>query len=336
MKAAIQTRHQTDRTILKDVLPIDTPFAIGIWTGDVCNLKCKYCVQALSNDKFRKTHAVKNFLSWDIFERIAEQISEFPIPIKTVAFSATAGEPLMNKNLTNMIRRLKETNKVKTITMFTNGLLLTKRKSLELIDSGLDRINISLQGINSEAYKQMCGADIDIQKLQDNFKFLYENKKQCHIFMKTLDICLKEGEEKLFYDMFGNYCDTIYINNAVRLYQGLDYTGVISEAKGVYNAISNKHDVCSMSFYSIYTQADGCITPCCTMPFPIDFGNVTGTTLYSAFNGEKRRKFLLMMLERKRHNHPTCGSCIAPDNGIICKEDDLDPYAEELRHKFLK
>jgi len=47
MKAKIHTRHQTVRAILKDVIPIQTPYVLGIWTGDVCNIKCRYCIQGL-------------------------------------------------------------------------------------------------------------------------------------------------------------------------------------------------------------------------------------------------------------------------------------------------
>jgi len=269
-------------------------------------------------------------LSWELFEQVAEQILEFSEPIKTVVFSSPAGEPMMNKNITRMIRKVKETGKVKSVIMITNALMLTKEKSLELIDSGIDSINISLQGITEEVYKETCDVSINMQEFLDNLKFLYENKKQCHIFMKTLDICLKEGEDKVFYEKFGNICDTIHIDNVVWQYSDFDYSAVVSEAKGQFLNSPKKHDVCSMVFYGLYIHTNGRIIPCCTALAPTDFGNVKDTSLFNAFNGEKRKAFLQMMLEKKRRSYPVCDTCTIPDDTIIEQTDELDPYCEEL------
>ena len=37
---------EKDRTLLRDVVPIDTPFLLGFFLGDICNFKCKYCIQS--------------------------------------------------------------------------------------------------------------------------------------------------------------------------------------------------------------------------------------------------------------------------------------------------
>jgi radical SAM protein with 4Fe4S-binding SPASM domain len=336
MKAEIHTRHQTERTILKDVIPIQTPYVLGIMTGDVCNIKCKYCIRALPPPKENSKAEVFNpeLMSWELFELIAEQICEFPEQIKTIVFFPPAGEPLMNKNIARMIRKAKETGKVKSAMTCTNALLLTKEKSLELIDSGLDRILISLQGITEIAYKENCGASINMQEFLDNLEFLYDNKKNCSIYMKTLDICLKDGEEKTFYEMFGNICDTIHIDNVIWDYKEFDFSAVVSEEKGQYSNSPQKHDVCSNTFYGLYVNPAGLIAPCDRALIPNYFGNVKDTSLFDAFNGEKRKAFLRMMLQKERRRYPVCGTCTSPDNCIVDKEDDLDPYCEELLLKL--
>lgn len=39
------------RTALADVVPIDTPYVVGIFLGDICNFRCKYCIQSLRGEK---------------------------------------------------------------------------------------------------------------------------------------------------------------------------------------------------------------------------------------------------------------------------------------------
>lgn len=40
-------RSEKNRTKLSEVIPIDTPYVVGLYTGDICNFRCKYCIHAL-------------------------------------------------------------------------------------------------------------------------------------------------------------------------------------------------------------------------------------------------------------------------------------------------
>ena len=37
--------EKNNRTVLKDVIPLDTPYLMGIFLGDICNFRCKYCIK---------------------------------------------------------------------------------------------------------------------------------------------------------------------------------------------------------------------------------------------------------------------------------------------------
>lgn len=41
------SRADKNRTKLANAIPINTPYVVGFWTGDVCNFKCKYCEHSL-------------------------------------------------------------------------------------------------------------------------------------------------------------------------------------------------------------------------------------------------------------------------------------------------
>jgi len=71
----------------------------------------------------------------------------------------------------------------------------------------------------------------------------------------------------------------------------------------------------------------------CKYPYLIDFGNIHDETIYDIFNGEKRRDFLRLMLERRRFTNSVCRDCISPDLQLK-PEDDLDEFADDLLEIF--
>lgn len=57
MKKAVRS-EVTGRSILADVIPLQTPYVVTIYLGDVCNFKCKYCEHSLGGGRLytRKAH----------------------------------------------------------------------------------------------------------------------------------------------------------------------------------------------------------------------------------------------------------------------------------------
>ena len=75
-----------------------------------------------------------------------------------------------------MVRYAKASPKVQRVDTTTNASLLTKDRSLEIIDAGLDRINISVEGINADQYRDFSGHKMDYQQFVDNIAFFYDHK----------------------------------------------------------------------------------------------------------------------------------------------------------------
>ena len=65
------------------------------------------------------------------------------------------GEPLLNPDLARMIRHLKEREVY--VVFNTNAVLLTRRRQVELIESGLDELRVSLDGPTPETYLRVRG-----------------------------------------------------------------------------------------------------------------------------------------------------------------------------------
>lgn len=334
--AELTTRSlKKNRTVLHEVLPVDTPFLFGIFVGDICNFKCKYCIQSAESDVPEKKLLVQKFLDWDTFIKIAESAKRFPHKIKTVLFSSI-GEPLLNPRLPDMIRYLNEIDLADAYEIVTNASLLTPELGKKLVDAGLTRLCISLQGITSEKYREICGADIDYLIFYENIKKFYEySRGRCKLHIKTVDLALDEGEDKLFMEMYGSICDTIFIDKVAPVFKGVDYEGIVLDTENYTENAYREHMgvCCSPIFYTLYTLADGRIVPCCDHPQPLIYGHIDDMSLVDVWNSQKRKDFLIQHLEHHRCDNEICKQCATPLVREF-EEDILDGYEDQILDKI--
>jgi len=75
----------------------------------------------------------------------------------------TGGEPLLRKNVTELIKQLQEAG-IEDIALTTNGVLL-KKFAKELKEAGLHRINVSLDAIDNQVFQEMVGRKTDISEI---------------------------------------------------------------------------------------------------------------------------------------------------------------------------
>lgn len=327
MRAQVQPYYDKKRCILSDAVPLDTPLTVFIQPSTLCNIKCNYCIQSASKEEKKAKNINDDIMDMDIFLEILEQLKRFPKKIKDISFTGM-GEPLCNKNLPKMIKMVKEADIAERVQFFTNALLLTKETSLELIEAGLDELRISLQGLTSEKYYEICGAKIQYSSLLDNIRFFYKNRKDCKLYIKIADIAL-DGNKDDFYDTFGDISDTIFIERIVPLFEEIDYEKIIdtSISENKYREHYKEYFICPNCFYTINISPRGDVMPCCAFYNP-PLANLINKSLVDIWNGEERKRFLLMQLKKERLNNPNCKNCFVPNNQQ--PEDFLDDSAEEI------
>lgn len=118
-----------------------------------CNLRCVYCMPDWSEKECLKN---EKHISENEIKELVEMFSE--IGIKKIRL--TGGEPLLRKDLSKIISSISKIENIEEICMTTNGVKLND-KIEELRNIGLDRINISLDSLDSEEYKQITrGGDL--------------------------------------------------------------------------------------------------------------------------------------------------------------------------------
>lgn len=117
---------------------------------DRCNLRCSYCMPEDGIGKF----AHGDILSYEELHRIA--MAAVSIGIDKIRI--TGGEPLVRKGIISFLHRLAEIPGLEQLVLTTNGVLLEKMAA-DLLAAGVQRLNISLDSLNPETFKQIsrCG-----------------------------------------------------------------------------------------------------------------------------------------------------------------------------------
>ncbi len=114
---------------------------------DRCNLRCLYCMPRDSDPV-----VYKEILSYEEIARIISVAADLGVR----KIRLTGGEPLARKNIQYLIKRLADMEGIEDISLTTNGLLL-KRYAEELKEAGLSRVNVSLDSMRPERYREITG-----------------------------------------------------------------------------------------------------------------------------------------------------------------------------------
>ena len=351
--------YSADKVPLENVIPLETPFSVHIDVCSVCNFKCSFCFQADENKK--EAGFTLGLMDLDLFKKITDDLLEFPDKISKVKIG-NHGEPTLHKLLPTFISYLREKDVCDTVEIFTNGSKLEPKLNRDLIDAGLQRINISLEGLTSERYLEIAGVKMDINELQKNMQDLYDYKSSIgsdlSIYIKVVDnttplnndkqdsklseaFLFNDDERKYFFDTYGKMCDEIYIESIVPQWsqtqennQNMDIINEDSiQRKGMYDQKIKKYkEICPFTFMYLHINWDGSTSPC-TLDWPrkVLIGNAKNESAKEIWKGDKLADLQLAQLEGKRHNIDFCNDCSAP---MVCCDEYLDPHAEGIREKM--
>ncbi|WP_409304633.1 GTP 3',8-cyclase MoaA [Peribacillus sp. SCS-155] len=139
---------------VKDTL--DRPLRdLRISVIDRCNFRCQYCMPAeIFNESF-KFLPREELLSYEEIERVSRIFARLGVEKLRI----TGGEPLLRKNLPALIKNLTAIEGINDIGLTTNGVLLN-RYAKELKEAGLHRVNVSLDSMEDELFKEINGRNV--------------------------------------------------------------------------------------------------------------------------------------------------------------------------------
>lgn len=141
---------------LVDVLPRDTlqrPLHdLRISVIDRCNFRCPYC---MPEDQYANDHVFLTKSQRLRFEEI-ERIARAFVALGVRKLRLTGGEPLLRRELSELVRMLARIPGVEDLALTTNGVLLP-RFAAALREAGLKRLSISLDTLDAATFKTLSG-----------------------------------------------------------------------------------------------------------------------------------------------------------------------------------
>lgn len=131
---------------------------------DRCNFRCNYCMPKQVFDKDYPYLPQGALLSFEEITRLAQLFLGHGVR----KIRLTGGEPLLRKNLEELVAQLARLRTVDglapDLTLTTNGALLA-RKARALKDAGLNRVTVSLDGLDDAVFRRMNDVDFPVAEV---------------------------------------------------------------------------------------------------------------------------------------------------------------------------
>ena len=201
---------------------------------DVCNFKCGYC---LPNGYQVDKGDNRKFLHLDEIKRLAKCFSKLGV----CKIRITGGEPTVRKDFFDIIKVLKFESGIKKVVITTNGYHLDQ-KAKQLVDSGLTGINISIDSLDRETFKNITSHDRlpeilkGIKNLQD---LNFENIKINGVLLNGVNSSEKDFDKWSEF-IKKNKIDYRYIE-LMRTGDNLDYFNKYHVSSKVFKDYLNKN-----------------------------------------------------------------------------------------------
>ena len=173
---------------LQDTFGRKFPY-IRLSITDVCNFKCTYC---LPQGYKKNPGDIRSFMSAIEISRLVSGLSELGVR----KIRLTGGEPTVRKDFFDILKNMKQNSNISKVTMTTNGYQLNKIAK-QLHDVGLDGINISIDSLNRETFKNLTGHD-RLPEILEGIKTLqkldFKNIKVNAVLLKGINDSEKDFE----------------------------------------------------------------------------------------------------------------------------------------------
>jgi cyclic pyranopterin phosphate synthase len=132
---------------------------LRISVTDRCNFRCVYCMPKEVFGRDYRFLPREELLTFEEIERVARVF----VGLGVRKLRITGGEPLLRRDLDNLVARLAALGDV-DLTLTTNGALLAQ-KARVLADAGLTRVTVSLDSLEDEVFRAMNDVDFPVARV---------------------------------------------------------------------------------------------------------------------------------------------------------------------------
>jgi radical SAM protein with 4Fe4S-binding SPASM domain len=305
----------------KNLVLEEFPLHLDIAITNVCNLECTFCARTVrvEEGKWRKAE----HMSLELFKKIIDEAVE----LGTYSINLNLlNEPLIHPKLIEMVRYAKEKGII-DVFFHSHGGLLTGDKAEKLLESGLDRLLISVDSPYKEKYNKIrVLSDFDL--VMNNLKEFKKNRDAKGLlspvirvsFIQFPDVTLKEIEDAK--ELFLQFSD------AIGFQQYVDPRKEIGKDKEYPDRYKSDF-VCHQPFTRLSIIEDGRVSPCCLdYDQELVIGDVSKQSLKSIWESSKLNGIRETLKKGEFYKIPACATCeraVDADQGIHMANEDTEP-----------
>ena len=275
------------------------PLFVSVEPAAVCQLRCPECPVGLRSLQHSAV-SHQTLMSLEVWERVLSEIRETAWVVQFYF----QGEPLLNKDLPRMIKEAQEAGLYTIVS--TNAQAMTQELAEALVDAGLDRIIVSMDGLTEESYESYrIGGSLE--KCKEALRYLVESRKskdkRQNMIIELQCLRLKTNEHewaemKRQYKALG--ADRLTLKTA-QLYDYADghelmpsdpkYSRYIKGNDGKYHRRKLSKGCFRVWSGCVITTA-GEVLPCCyDKAHSFSYGNIMKAPLKELFHNEKAQAF---------------------------------------------
>ena len=138
---------------------------LRISVTDRCNFRCDYCMPREHFDSNYKFLPKERIISYEEIILIIK--SALPLGLKKIRI--TGGEPLIRKDISKLIKMIRDLSEEIDIAITTNGVLLKKNIQL-LKQSGLNRVTVSLDSLDAKLFKEITDSNYGVKDVLEGIE----------------------------------------------------------------------------------------------------------------------------------------------------------------------
>ncbi len=275
------------------------PLQIDLFAVDVCNLKCPMCPrQTLVSPN-------KGYMNFSLAKKILDQAAQCGL----YAFNfAGLGEPTLHPQLFEILRHAKE-RRITDVNMHTNGTRLGHDFNGQLIDSGLDRLIVSLDSADKERYERIrVGAKFE--KVYEAVEDLIRQRNahprtRLHIKVNFIEMDENDPSEK---ERFISYWRNKA--NRIGILRYMDFQDGREQLHQKDNYEQDNNFCCPELWRRLSIWSDGTATICYRdIKQGYAIGNATENTVSEIWQGEKMQHMRTMHRNGRFKELSLCRDC---------------------------
>jgi radical SAM protein with 4Fe4S-binding SPASM domain len=319
---------------LSEVIPLSTPWIIMIEPTNRCNFQCTFCPTG-DSELLKKVNRPIGHMELNLFKKIINDMVEFDTKIKSLRLFKD-GEPFINKDIIEMIKYAKEKNITEEIYIISNGSLINKNLAEKIVDSGLDKLRISIEHVNNEKYKEITKTYDKYDEIVNNIKYLFTYKQKNNpsmiIDIKIIDTLLDDNSKEKFLNDFQNISDIMTFESLMGWSNSdkKDFTLGSNSEYGINSKEQLRNvQVCPEPFKGLSVNFNGNVSICCVdWSHKTLVGDLKKESLKEIWNGDKLQKFRTIHLKKEKYKIEACKEChyLKGTNQLA----NLDETAEKL------